>query len=199
MRGFKYKKNPARIGSGVANIVQGVKLLPGSDEDVILIVDGDDWLYDKNVLSYLNGVYQDKDVWLTYGQFTSLSGRMENYCRPLTDTKTYRRYGKWTTSHPKTMKRWLWKKIKDYDLRDKNGNYFKRFEDISYMYPAVEMAGLKHIRCISKILYVYNDKNNNCTLNIFKGRKTLGKIMPIKLEIQRKQIYKQLDEAPGNI
>lgn len=194
--GFKLIKNRVREGSGVANIVKAIKMTPGEKEDVILIVDGDDWLYDNNVLDYLNMIYQDSSVWLTYGQFTSLSGRMENYCTPLADTRRYRQYGKWTTSHPKTMKRFLWDKIKDVDLRDRHMNYYKRFEDIAYMYPAVEMAGLKHIRCISKILYVYNDRNSLCTLNIYNEKKILSQIMPIKLEIQKKTPYPELHEIP---
>ena len=194
MRGFRYYKNPIRIGSAVANIVKGIKLLPGDKEDVIVIIDGDDWLYDYDVLGYLNEVYQDPDVWLTYGQFISLSGKMRNYCQPLTDTRKYRRHGNWTTSHLKTMKRGLWDRIKDWDLRDRNGHYFKRFEDIAYMYPAVEMAGLKHIRCISKILYVYNDRNSSCSLNEYAEKRKLRQIMPIKLTIQKKTPYPELDE-----
>jgi glycosyltransferase involved in cell wall biosynthesis len=192
--GFKYYKNSLRIGSAVANIVKGIQMCPGDREDVIVIIDGDDWLYDKGVLRYVDWVYQDKDVWLTYGQFTSVSGKMENYCQPVIDTRRYRKYGKWTTSHPKTMKRWLWDKINVVDLKDKHGNYFKRFEDIAYMYPAIEMAGVKHIRCIKKILYVYNDANSMCSLNEYCEKERLKKIWPIKAEIQRKPCYKELDE-----
>jgi glycosyltransferase involved in cell wall biosynthesis len=194
LSGFKYFKNKERIGSAVANIVKGINLCPGDKEDVIVIVDGDDWLYDHDVLSYLNLVYQDKDVWLTYGQFTSISGRLENYCQPLADTRRYRKKGAWTTSHLKTIKRKLWDKINDKDLRDKKGNYFKRFEDICYMYPAVEMAGVKHIKCIKKILYVYNDGNNMCSLNEYAEKKRLKQIWPIKQEILNKPCYQELNE-----
>jgi len=192
--GFKYVKNKARIGSALANIVKGVSLCPGDREDVILIIDGDDWLYDNDVLSYLNKVYQNPDIWLTYGQFTSISGRMEGYCKPIVDTRNYRRSGKWTSSHPKTMKRKLWDKINDKDLRDKKGNYFNRFEDIVYMYPAIEMAGRKHILCINRILYVYNDQNSMCSLNEYAEKRKLNAIMPMKAEIQRKPIYQELNE-----
>jgi len=190
--GFGYVKNRKREGSAVANIVKAIDLCPGDREDVIVIVDGDDWLYDNDVLGYLNEVYKDSSVWLTYGQFTSVSGRMENYCQPLKDTRRYRKFGKWTTSHPKTMKRFLWDKINKQDLKDGFGNYYKRFEDIAYMYPAVEMAGVKHIRCISKILYVYNDMNGMCSLNEYTEKRKLKAIMPIKLEIQRKPCYHEI-------
>jgi glycosyltransferase involved in cell wall biosynthesis len=191
---FKYHKNKERLSSAVGNIVKAINMCPGDREDVIVIIDGDDWLYDKDVLRYLNWVYQNKDVWLTYGQFTSISGKLENYCQPLTDTRKYRKRGGWTTSHLKTMKRFLWNKINDKDLRDKRGEYFKRFEDIVYMYPAVEMAGLKHIKHIGKILYVYNDGNSMCSLNEYNEKNRLKQIWPIKLEILRKPCYPELNE-----
>ena len=32
-------------------------------------MDGDDCVAHENVLAYINNVYQNPDVWLTYGQF----------------------------------------------------------------------------------------------------------------------------------
>lgn len=192
--GVKYHRNQERIGSAVANIVKGINLCPGDREDVIVIIDGDDWLFDNDVLDYLNQVYQNPSTWLTYGQFTPLSKKKEmlNYCKPLMDTRHYRKKGRWVTSHPKTMKRKLWDRIKDEDLRDDNGEYFKRFEDTAYMYPAVEMAGIKHIRCITKVLYVYNDLNSACSLNEYSERQRLKQIMPIKWCILRKPCYNEV-------
>ena len=31
--------------------------------------------------------------------------------------------------------------------------------DLAFMYPMIEMAGIKHIKFIDKVLYVYNDLN----------------------------------------
>jgi len=190
--GFKYYRNQLRSGSAVGNIVKAIKMCPGDSEDVIVIVDGDDWLYDDKVLGFLNRIYQKSYIWLTYGQFTSVSGQLENFCRPLLDTRNYRRKGAWYTSHPKTMKRWLWDKIKEKDLKDSKGNFFKRFEDISYMYCALEMAGVKHIMFINRVLYVYNDRNNLCSLNEYKEKQRLREIMPIKAEIIRKPVYNEI-------
>ena len=40
-----------------------------SDEAVFVHLDGDDWFFSTDVLEYLNDVYKEEDVWLTYGNF----------------------------------------------------------------------------------------------------------------------------------
>lgn len=37
--------------------------------EIAVILDGDDWLYHDHVLEHLNQVYQDPNVWMTYGSF----------------------------------------------------------------------------------------------------------------------------------
>lgn len=190
------KRNKTRVGA-LANIVRGVKQF--NKNDIIVTVDGDDYLADDHVLSYLNEVYQ-ADVWLTYGSFTPLSGRYSGTCQSLEHThtvdetgkwvdnyltsQTYRRSGVWVTSHLRTFRKWLWDNIKDEDLRD--GDYYRTAWDMAFMYPMIEMAG-KHILFIEKILYIYNDLNPMCDgtvdpqLQIQTGK-----------SIQSKPIYKEL-------
>lgn len=71
-------------------------------------------------------------------------------------------------SHLRTWKSWLWKKIKEEDLRDPDGVYWPVPGDFTFMWPMVEMAGLKHFRFISDVLYVYNEGNpiNDHKVNI---------------------------------
>ena len=199
--GVDYYSNVIRYGSGLANIVSGIDFLKGNEDDIIVTVDGDDYLADNNVLSYLNKVYQS-DVWLTYGSFLPLSKRYKNTCQDLSYTHTfddegehlyshltpatYRKSGVWVTSHLRTFKRWLWNEIDDNDLRDENGEYFKTGWDLAFMYPQIEMAG-SHLRFIDKVLYMYNDLNPYCdgTVNPQEQIK-VGKY------IQSKEQYKEL-------
>lgn len=168
--------NTEHLGSSIANIKKGIKYLPGGDNDIIVIIDGDDYLENNHVLSYLNKVYTP-NIWLTYGQYISLSGKFKNICQPLNavnttnfegerttislNSSTYRKSRLWVTSHLKTFRRFLWDKIKDDDLRNMDGEYFKTCCDVCTMFPMVEMAGDEHIKYIDKILYVYDDMNNN--------------------------------------
>ena len=152
-------RNEVHNGSALANIVWVTKLYVADDEDIIVIVDGDDSLANKNVLSCLNEVYQDPTVYMTYGQFVPLSGSYGPFCRLIHNTRTYRKSGEWYASHLRTYKRKLWNKIKDSDLRDKNGDYYKMVGDAAVLYPLIEMCGQKHMRFIDKITYLYNDNS----------------------------------------
>ena len=139
---------------------------------------------------------------MTYGQYAPLSGRYKGICQPLEynitfndvgdrvvnqlTSQTYRQSGAWVTSHLRTFRSWLWHKIKDEDLRDNDGNYFKVAWDLAFMYPMIEMAG-NHLKFVDKILYFYNDLNPSCD----------GTVNPqLQIEtgkyIQSKPIYKEL-------
>jgi len=167
----KIYRNELRTWSGLSGMIPVIKSF--DTEDIVVEVDGDDYLACNDVLSYLNEVYQ-KDVWLTYGQLMSLSGIYKDFCCPLghieenrnfgrrecfISTSTYRKSCIWVTSHLRTWKKWLWSKINEEDFKDKDGNYFITASDCVIMYPMIEMAGEEHIKFIDKILYVYNDLN----------------------------------------
>ena len=190
---FNVCYNPERTESPLGNFVKGIDLSPGDDEDIIVTVDSDDWLIDDTVLAFLNEVYQDPDVWMTYGSFISDSGNIQGMCKPLTDTRNYRRLTTWVTSHMRTIKRKLWNKIKDADLRDHNGKYYVYYPDTAYMFPAVEMAGLQHCRFIDKVLYVYNDRSPLCSAEDWiKMPERQRKIALIAREIRMKPVYQEL-------
>ena len=179
-------RNEIRVGDSTPNTVMALKKFSTDKEDIIVHVDGDDYLSDSSALSYLNEIYQD-DVWLTYGQYMPLSKTYFNYCRPIPDTRTYRKSRTWLTSHLKTFKRWLWDLIDDNDLRDDDGNYIDAATDCAFMYPMIEMAGPNHIKFVKRVLYVYNDLN---PLN-YKDARAQDSLR-MAAYIQNKKIYDEL-------
>jgi len=174
-----------RLGSGLANIVKGIQLSDPYTEDVIVTLDGDDQLADRYVLRYLSEVYKE-DIWMTYGQYYPESGDYNNFCKPVSDTQGYRKSGKWMTSHLRTFKYWLWRKIDNKDLRDASDKYYCVAWDRAFMYPLIEMAG-RHCKFIDKILYIYNDLNPLNDMKLLPDESEMT-----ALEIIEKQIYKQL-------
>lgn len=130
-------------------------------DKVIVIVDGDDWLAHKDVLSYLNSIYQWQDVWLTYGQFWYWQKNRLGICRKLPDAviknNEIRAYPRWVTSHLRTFYAGLFHKIKKEDLMY-GGMFVPMCADVATMFPMLEMAG-QHIRFIEEVLYIYNDAN----------------------------------------
>lgn len=194
-------RNNKRRGA-LANIVKGVELF---GENIIVTVDGDDYLSTDYVLSYLNHIYTT-DVWMTYGSFLPVSGRYKRTCQPFekimapcekgylkeyfVTPDTYRKSDFWVTSHLRTFRKQLWDRIKDEDLRDEDGGYYQTAWDLAFMYPMIEMADT-HVRFIDKILYMYNDLNPICdgTVRAKEQIKTAEKI-------KAKKEYERID---GNI
>lgn len=128
-----------------------------SDEDIIVELDGDDWLYNNDVLGFINSKYtKNKNLWLTNGSFVYSNGRMGfsskvNYKTVRTDNFSF--------SHLRTWKVHLWRQIDEESFIDQNGNYFVSAPDVAYSFPMIEMAGDKHYEFIPEILHVYNEES----------------------------------------
>jgi glycosyltransferase involved in cell wall biosynthesis len=139
------------------NYDQVIRLREIPDNEICVEVDGDDWLPNSNVLTLVNEVYQDPNVWITSGSFRYHDGR-PGFANPPTNFINIRKQA-FTLSHLRTWKSWLWKKIKEEDLRDDNGNRWEIACDLAFMFPMVEMAGEEHFKFVSSINYIYNDLN----------------------------------------
>ena len=180
-------KNEYRRASPLANIVKGIELTAFDKQDVVVILDGDDYLYDNDVFNHINMIYNDQNVWMTYGQFIPSDGSYPPFCKPIPDTRTYRKRREWFASHLKTFKKGLFSLIKDSDLRDKSGVYYPFVGDAALMYPMVEMCGKRHMRFVDKLTYVYNNQNSLNEMNVnMKEQLRLG------VEIQDKPIYSEI-------
>lgn len=159
------------------------------DDAIIITLDGDDWLYDKNVFQTINNAYADKNVWMTYGNYTHYpEQRASSCCAPIPqqiiDLHAYRRYP-WCASHLRTFYAWLFKKIKKEDLCDSSG-FYRVTWDQAFMLPMLEMCAGRW-RYITDILYVYNVQN---PLNDFKVH--LREQLLAERAIRAKQPYEAL-------
>ena len=108
---------------GLKNRVEGTRLICNSDEDIVVVMDGDDWLSSNDVLEYLNHTYQNDNVWITYGQHRYATDSLGT-CKH--DDVCFTRYNflNRRVSHLRSYKYWLFKKIKEEDFKDENGKYF---------------------------------------------------------------------------
>lgn len=181
---FHLMRNKEKSTS-LENIIKGINQISNVPSDVICLLDGDDWLSDNLVLNYLNEAYSE-DVWLTYGSFLPVNSAYPKYGELVTNIKTYRKSNDWTTSHLKTFRRKLFDKIKDEDLRDWDGMYFKTSGDRALMYPMIEMAG-KHSKFIDRVIYIYNNANPIC--DMYAHEEESLRTMEF---IQNKPIYQEL-------
>lgn len=157
------------------NIYEGIQELNPEDNDIIVTIDGDDWLANSQVFNVINNTYNKTGCWLTYGSYIEYpTGNLgvESSEYPSEDLKNEKynfRKGKWRVSHIRTFKYALWKKIKYEDFLDWNGEFYKTSIDKAFMYPMIEMAREKS-QFINRPLYVYNFTN---PLNVHKVRRQL--------------------------
>ena len=133
-----------------------------SDEDVIVLVDADDYLAKRNVLWDLNNIYQQKNCWMTYSLFVDAYGRVSNWIPPYTkeirEKKLYRS-SVWSFTHLRTFKAFLWHNLNKEDLKDPEGGYAKYAYDRFLLMPMLEMSSPDKITFIPEVQYVYNNDN----------------------------------------
>jgi len=124
-----------------------------NDEDIVIEIDGDDFLLTSDVVSDIKNIYSDGKVWLTNGSFMYSDGNsgFSSKCNPETVRKDV-----FLFSHLRTWKSFLWKAIPDSYLRDDDGSYFKSAADVAYTFSLLELAGNENYRFLSKLYYVYN-------------------------------------------
>ncbi len=139
-------------------------------QGIVVILDGDDWFYNHNVLNYLSKIYGNNQVWLTYGNCLYWNG--STYCHvnlqnqqrfnipypiKIVEQNLYRKWP-FLPLHLRSFKVWLFKRINKFDLLDTNNQWLSYAEDQAMYYPMLEMAGHKS-QAVKEILYVYNISN----------------------------------------
>ncbi len=160
---------------------------------IIVELDGDDWYADPGVLSFLNEIYADPEVWLTYGQFQRYPSNRIGYCKPFPEQvlqeNGFRDY-RWLATHLRTYRSWLFKHI---NLKDffYEGSFFHIGADLSYMYPMLEMAGGKHIKFAEKVLCIRNGANVIGTEKVWSNEERKS----IHMHVRNKDRY-NLVEGP---
>jgi len=182
-----FHRNSHRVGP-LANIDRVVR---GCDPNaVIVLVDGDDFLAHHQVLKRLNTIYQDPDVWVTWGQFTRFPQGDEGFCAAIpseiVSANAFRDYP-FVASHLRTFYAGLYHRIHLADLKDSDGQFFTTAGDVAQMFALQEMAG-PHGRFVAEVLYQYNRAN---PLNDDKVDRS-GQVRA-ELQIRGKARYGRLD------
>lgn len=160
------------------------------DEDIIVILDGDDLLINDQVLNTLNAIYNINKPLLTYGQYIFPNGQI-GHCYAYTREEFSRlRELDWRASHLRTFKYKLYKEIQNQDsnydcFKDSNGEFYKSCYDVAIMHPLLEIAGYDRVYFNQIPLYYYRiHQNNDHNLNASLQKS-------IEIEIRSKKKFKQ--------
>ena len=162
----------------VKNHLLGMKNCTG---DVIVHLDGDDWFYDENVLSYLHEQYTTTNCLATYGSWvhfdTNQNWRMPPFIGSCAEDIRNKRI--WSFTHLRSFKKELLSTIPAMDLVDEFGELYKYAYDVVLLTGIYEYAMKKNkLLYIDKPMVVYNSNtgNNDHTVALDQQSITAAKV-----------------------
>jgi glycosyltransferase involved in cell wall biosynthesis len=176
---FTLIRNEKRLGA-MENFYRAIHSC--KDEEIVAVLDGDDWFSNERVLAILNGYYAKPKVWMTYGSYVYYPTYHKGECskripEKVWDGKGIRHHSQKgvITSHLKTFYAALFKKIRLEDVTLK-GEFLSSTWDMAAMFPMLEMCGKRHARFVPEVLYVNNRSNplNDDKVN-FEAQQTCWK------------------------
>lgn len=145
--------NDQRRGA-LFNYFNTINSLGLDDEDIIMFLDGDDWLNEQvDIIDLYTNVYVNNNTLCTYGSIKRTNG----VCEPwgAFDLNKPFRSQPWKGTAMRTCKYKIFKLLKQQDLLDKTGNYYQMAWDLAMFYPILEMSADRS-KYISDLVYIYN-------------------------------------------
>jgi len=134
------------------------------EDDIVVHLDGDDWLAVPDALSFIDAAYRAHGCHVLYGQYRQSDGHLGR-ARPFADARDFRRLRDvWYTTAVRTFRAALYHRIAEQDpdyacMKDARGGWYQEAMDMAYMYPVCEIAGFQRVRYNPRVLYVYNVAN----------------------------------------
>lgn len=182
--------NPQNLGA-LANLYFAIHSC--RSDEIVTILDGDDWFAHADVLSDLNAYFANPDVWITYGDHLTYPDYKKGESFPVVRgilEKGHARSAPWAFSHLRTFYAGLFQRIALEHLMYQ-GAFFPTTYDLAVMFPMIEMAR-EHTFFIPKVHYIYNFANpiNDC-------KNKLSKQQFFDQWIRKLPVYPALKEHPA--
>ena len=178
----------------MANLIAGIGRSGAKPDDVIVILDGDDWFATDRALDRILAEYRDPDCWMTYGSWIANdpartgfpAGRWPAYDPGTTNFRA----APWRGTAVRSWRKFLWDRIDDRDFRGPDGDYFRMVEDQASMLPMLEMSGTARARHIADVLMVYNRLNpygcGKTDLNLMRGTEAYIRTRPAYRRLEQR-------------
>jgi len=165
-----------------------------SDNEIMVFIDGDDWLKHPKVFQIINKVYSQNKPWVTYGSYEIYHGKNKitfpNFCQQVPSSiikKNKYRKSTFCTSHLKTCYAWLYKQIPIEYILSYNGTFLPFSTDVAEMRCLIELAG-KRNKFIPQVLYVYNRINSNLYQTSYLQRRNNDESQLVREHIRDRMI-----------
>lgn len=173
--------NQKRKGLGY-NLWYGIDLIKNPHpEDIIVIVDGDDWIEREAFNIVVSAYKKHPECLLTYGSYINENkGRTTKVSERR--IKMPIRKTKWAASHLKTFKYKLWQHFPP-DYLQHDGMWAEAASDRGLMYALVELAGVEHCVHIKRPIYHWRPTKHKTEMKlqkkweeIFRNKEPLEKV-----------------------
>lgn len=155
-------------------------------DDIVMLLDGDDWLVNDNqIFHFYNNLY-DGTTEFSYGSCWSVIDNIplvaQHYPESVKQNRSYKSHRfNWNMpyTHLRTFKRYLLEKVNDNVFKDENGEWFKAGGDGSVFYALIEQAEPDKVKAVTDIVYNYNDANplNDYKINGEEQTRNANKIL----------------------
>lgn len=148
-----YVKNKNKLWE-VENILNALKIC--HNNDIILRIDPDDFLFNLMSLEILNNAYNGhgaEAIWTSHvwkGSYRNISGPMPS------NADVYKH--PWVSSHLKSFRKYLINDVKDENFRRWDGKYFTRIGDQAIYLPVLHNTNKKGFLDIPMYWYNIEDK-----------------------------------------
>ena len=154
------------------------------DNEIICFLDGDDWLYDNNVLGKINTEYQTSDIKITCGSYVKYENESQEkklFTVPripndLIKNNLFRKnQNRWYSIHLRTGYASIYKKIPETHYKDNNNQWISAETDRVEFTFAIEQVKFKY-KILPYPTYVYNidasKEYDNSVFNLSSEQKT---------------------------
>ena len=136
------------------------------DEDIMIIIDGDDYLINKDAFSIINNIYIKTKCMATFGSY---KGKFDNM-KYNVNMKSYSRKI-WFYMPPRSCKCSLLQKFTENDFKYKNREWLQKATDAAFFCNIIEWVGIHNVQYVKDILYLYREHPNNT----YKKNKDINK------------------------
>lgn len=170
-----------------------------NDNDIVCVLDGDDFLANEEVLNYLNEVYNKTNCWMTYGGMIVWNGGnstqqaypQNSEAPDEVKLKKLYRQDLWRYSHFRTCRGFLWKKVDKTEMISDHDGQYMTLEDLVLMYAFLEMCPSDKIFRVDQNIYIWNNSNANVSRGCAENKvNNIGVIY--ENEIRRRPKYNEL-------
>ena len=159
------QREDVRIGS-LANIHNGIMSNGLRHDDIVCLLDGDDYLVGRGALSVVADVYKRTGCLVSYGQYENDYGGV-GHCRAYAkgDFADIRSKG-FVASHLKTFRYSVYLEAMRQDpgcerYMYKEGRFFDMASDVALMTPLLEIAGFERVAFNPEVVYHYTQHPGN--------------------------------------